>query len=124
LNLYKKNENFYKKFLKKHKKNIFYDFLGKVGFLVIFTKKTCFYRKKTKKGSKRAKKGVKKGAGDPQKGGFGCPLGRVFSGLTHFHKKNLKKTEKNRFLLRSLRGAKSTFFDVFSLFFGGPKKSV
>jgi len=24
-------------------------------------------------------------------------------------------------LLRSLRGAKSTFFDVFSLFFGGPK---
>jgi len=56
-----------------------------------------FLSKKGQKGSKRAKKGSKKASGDPQKGGSWCPLGSDFSGLTHFHKKNLKKTEKNRF---------------------------
>jgi len=50
---------------------------------VIFIEKTCFYRKKGKKGRKRAFLGSKKAAGDPQKGGFGCPLGSGFSGLTH-----------------------------------------
>jgi len=74
----KKNENFYKKFLKKHKKNFFYDFLGKSWVFSDFYEKNAFLAKKDEKRVKKGVFGVKKGRWGPPKRGILMSVGERF----------------------------------------------